>query len=90
MTKADRYPSQVFFDERDQGYVAIAPDLPGCSAFGRTKAKALKELEKAVEAWIASVDPHTETIPQPSPMPKPRSRACSPAPMLANRSRLQQ
>lgn len=73
MSKADRYPSQVFWDERDKGYVAIAPDLPGCSAFGATKAKALKELDKAIEAWLASVDPHTEVIPEPSPMPRPSS-----------------
>lgn len=71
MNNADRYPSQVYWDDRDNGYIAIAPDLPGCSAFGRTKAKALKELEKAIEAWIASVDPKTEVVPEPSPMPRP-------------------
>jgi predicted RNase H-like HicB family nuclease len=73
MTKSQEYPSQVFWDERDEGFVAIASDLPGCSAFGKTKAKALKELDFAIEAWIATAVDAGEPVPEPSKLPVPNS-----------------
>jgi predicted RNase H-like HicB family nuclease len=35
-----------------KGYIAIAPDLPGCSAFGETEDEAWKEMMTAVELWL--------------------------------------
>jgi predicted RNase H-like HicB family nuclease len=29
-----KYLVEVFWSEEDQGYIAIVPDLPGCSAWG--------------------------------------------------------
>lgn len=37
------YRVRVFYRAEDEGYIAVVPDLPGCSAFGETKEKALKE-----------------------------------------------
>jgi antitoxin HicB len=71
MTKLPHYPSQVFWDEDDQGFVAIAPDLPGCSAFGATEAKALKELRIAIELWISAAKSMDRPIPAPSKLPVP-------------------
>ena len=31
-----RYLVEVFWSDEDDGYNAVVPDLPGCSAFGRT------------------------------------------------------
>jgi predicted RNase H-like HicB family nuclease len=44
----------------DQGYIAKAVDLKGCSAFGETPEQALKEMETAVELWlsVAKMDHH--------------------------------
>jgi predicted RNase H-like HicB family nuclease len=67
MNRSEKYPAQVYWDERDRGYVAIAPDLPGCSAFGTSRAKALRELDQAVEAWIGTARDEGRSLPAPSP-----------------------
>lgn len=62
------YPAIVFYSDEDQGYIAKAVDLKGCSAFGETPEQALKELEMAVELWLSVAEnDHTE-IPAPSPI----------------------
>lgn len=45
---------EVFYSNEDKGWIAVAPEFPGCSAFGRTKARALKELASAIEVWLES------------------------------------
>jgi predicted RNase H-like HicB family nuclease len=75
MNKAQTYPTHVHWDERDSGFVAIAPDLPGCSAFGETQAEALKELGSAIGAWIETAIAAGEPVPEPSPLPKPSSHS---------------
>jgi predicted RNase H-like HicB family nuclease len=75
MNKAQTYPTHVFWDERDSGYIAIAPDLPGCSAFGETQSEALKELEHAIGGWIAAALAAGETVPAPSPIPAPSAHS---------------
>lgn len=70
-----RYPGNVFWDEEDQGFVAVAPDLPGCSAFGENQPEALSELRYAIEAWIEAAQAVGRAIPPPSrPAAEPRSR----------------
>jgi antitoxin HicB len=71
MSKAQKYPTHVYWDDRDNGFIAIAPDLPGCSAFGETREEALKELEPAIDAWIETAIAAGEPVPEPSPLPKP-------------------
>lgn len=73
MSKPEEFPTHVYWDERDQGFVAIAPDLPGCSAFGDTREDALKEVEVAIQAWIDSAQAAGEPIPEPSKLPRPSS-----------------
>lgn len=73
MAKAELYHSDVYWSEDDQGYVAIAPDLPGCSAFGETRSKAIEELEHAKKAWLESAGAAGNIIPDPSPLPSPES-----------------
>ena len=46
------YKIEVFYSAEDGGYIAIAPELPGCSAFGETRDGALKELKIAQSLWI--------------------------------------
>lgn len=66
MTDAKRYPAQVFWSDEDNGFVALAPDLPGCSAFGESRSEALTELDDAIEAWIAAAKDAGNPIPEPS------------------------
>ena len=67
MTDTHRYPAQVFWSEADQGFIAIATDLPGCSAFGETQQDALEELQDAIHAWTQAARAAGNPIPQPSP-----------------------
>jgi len=62
------YPAIVFYSDEDQGYIAKAVDLKGCSAFGETPERALKELETAVELWLSVAENDHAEIPAPSPI----------------------
>ncbi|MFC1851642.1 hypothetical protein ACFL27_15740 [candidate division CSSED10-310 bacterium] len=46
------YLRRLFFDRRDQTWVAVSIDLPGCSAGGETPCEALREFEIAGDAWL--------------------------------------
>lgn len=63
------YHINIFYSEEDGGYIADIPDLKGCSAFGDTPEKALRELEIVKKAWIETAK--RENIPVPVPKYKP-------------------
>jgi len=48
----NRYAIIVFWSEADAAWVADAPDLKSCSAFGATPENAVAELRGAMEAWL--------------------------------------
>jgi predicted RNase H-like HicB family nuclease len=60
------YPAEVFWSDEDERWIAVAPDLPGCSAFGESRPDALRELEAAIEAWIEAANAAGNSIPEPS------------------------
>ena len=62
------YHINIFYSEEDGGYIADLPDLRMCSAFGKTPAEALAQLEIAKVAWLEAA--HAEG----KPIPKPRYR----------------
>ena len=66
MTEVERYPANVFWSDEDEGFIAVAPDLPGCSAFGETQADALLQLHDAIRAWVAAARKAGNPIPKPS------------------------
>ena len=47
-----KYAIEIFYSEEDEGYVAIVPELAGCSSFGNTEEAALKEIMTAIELWL--------------------------------------
>jgi antitoxin HicB len=57
MAVIDRFSTTVFFDPEGSGYIAVCEEIPGVSAFGVTRADALREfetvLEMAVDAYRA-------------------------------------
>ena len=61
-----RYPIEVFWSEEDEGYIAIAPDLPGASAWGKTESGAIKELRVAIDLWIKAARKVGNAVPKPS------------------------
>jgi predicted RNase H-like HicB family nuclease len=62
----NRYPAQVFWSSEDEGFIATAPDLPGCSAFGESQREALAELQDAIAGWIEAAQSAGNPIPEPS------------------------
>jgi predicted RNase H-like HicB family nuclease len=66
LADATRYPIEVFHSEEDGGFIAIAKDLPGCSAFGKTQAEALAEIQDAIKAWQCAAEVAGNPVPPPS------------------------
>jgi predicted RNase H-like HicB family nuclease len=49
-----KYLVEMFWSDDDEGYNAVVPDLPGCSAFSTTLEAAVRQIADAIEAWIAA------------------------------------
>lgn len=59
------YHINIFWSEEDGGYIADVPDLDSCSAFGRSPAEALAEVEQAMAAWLDAARATGRPIPPP-------------------------
>lgn len=59
------YHINIFYSERDGGYIADIPDLAYCSAFGDTATEALAEVLVAKKGWIAAAKASKRPIPKP-------------------------
>ena len=60
-----KYAIEIFYSDEDDGYIALVPELPGCSAFGETQEKALAEIKIAMELWLETAKKESRQIPQP-------------------------
>ncbi len=60
-----KYTIEIFYSEEDEGYIAVVPELPGCSAFGSTPEEALKEAKIAIELWLEAAKKIGKDIPKP-------------------------
>jgi predicted RNase H-like HicB family nuclease len=64
-----KYHINLFWSDEDGAWVADAPDLKSCSAFGDTPEQALRELEIAIEAWLDAA--RAKGLPAPEPRYRP-------------------
>lgn len=60
MARIREYLVELFWSDADEGYIAIAPDLPGCSAFGETPEEAVHEMQDAMLSWLGATATRTE------------------------------
>ena len=60
-----KYAIEIFYSEEDRGYIALVPELPGCSAFGETEEEALKEAKVALGLWLDTAKKEGRQIPEP-------------------------
>jgi predicted RNase H-like HicB family nuclease len=60
-----KYAIEIFYSAEDKGYMAIVPELHGCSAFGETEEEALKQAKVASELWLETAKRENREIPQP-------------------------
>jgi predicted RNase H-like HicB family nuclease len=58
------YHINMFWSDEDGNWVAEVPDLPGCSAHGRSPAEAAREAEEAMALWLETARAEGITIPQ--------------------------
>ncbi len=61
-----KYAIEIFYSEEDNGYIAVAPELPECSAFGETEEEALKEIKVAIDLWLETAKKEGREIPKPT------------------------
>ena len=63
-----RYPVvvQPLSPEDGGGYVATAPDLPGCMSDGETPESALANVGDAIATWIEAARELGHRVPEPS------------------------
>lgn len=60
------YTVVIQYDSTDKIFVASIPDLPGCTAHGKTQAEALQELTVARDLWLETAEEVGKEIPKPS------------------------
>ncbi len=63
------YHVNIFYSEDDEGFIADIPDLQYCSAFGKTRKEALKQVEIAKKIWIELAIAEGKPVPEPKYRP---------------------
>lgn len=61
-----RYAIEILYSPEDECFIALAPELPGCSAFGRDEEEALREIKIAMELWLLAARKGRRDIPKPA------------------------
>jgi len=61
-----KYAIELVYSDEDEGFIAVAPELPGCSAFGSTEKEALREVKVAVSLWLEAAREEGRVIPEPA------------------------
>ncbi len=61
-----KYAIEIFYSREDEGHIAVVPELPGCSAFGKTEEESLEEVKTAIELWLETARKEGREIPKPS------------------------
>ena len=55
----------LYWSDKDQLFIAEVPELPGCSAHGKTRSEALEQVDQAMDLWIETAREFGEPIPEP-------------------------
>ena len=60
-----KYEVILYWSEEDDAFIAEVPELPGCAADGSTYERALKNVERVIQEWIATAKEVGRPIPEP-------------------------
>jgi predicted RNase H-like HicB family nuclease len=63
--KRHTYSTQIWWDEDDKCFIAVAPAIQGCMTTGRTRAEAAKHIEEAIDACLRVMRKCGDPIPAP-------------------------
>ena len=61
----NKYEIILFWSDKDRLFIAEVPELPGCSAHGKTRVDALKNVDQAINLWVETATEFGDPIPQP-------------------------
>lgn len=67
MAAPHRYDVRIFWSDEDDGYIAVAPTLPGCTAFGADRPEAANQICSAIVAWLEACARAGNIPPEPEP-----------------------
>ncbi|MCG2811860.1 MAG: type II toxin-antitoxin system HicB family antitoxin [Candidatus Aminicenantes bacterium] len=60
-----KYAIEIFYSAEDKGYIAVVPELPGCSAFGESEEESLEQVKTAMGLWLETARKERRKIPKP-------------------------
>lgn len=60
-----KYAIEIFYSAEDEGYIAVVPELPGCSAFGESEEESLEQIKIAMALWLVTARKERRKIPKP-------------------------
>ena len=69
------YAINIFWSDEDGEYIAIVPDLRGCSASGATPEEALREVQIAKKLWLEVARERDYDVPEPRWRPDEPAKA---------------
>jgi predicted RNase H-like HicB family nuclease len=61
-----KYNINIHWEEEEELFVAIVPELPGCMSHGYTPEETVKNIMKAIKAWIDTAKELGREIPEPA------------------------
>jgi len=61
----NKYSISIFWSDEDDGYIAVSPEFPGLSAFGKSLEDAIAEVRVALQLFMDSYS--DEGLPLPKP-----------------------
>ncbi len=60
-----RYEIIIYWSDEDQAFIAEVPELPGCTADGKTYQEAIGNAEVVMQEWIETAKELGRTVPEP-------------------------
>ena len=60
-----RYEVIIYWSDKDQAFIAEAPELPGCAADGASYQEALANVEVVIQEWIETAKELGRQTPEP-------------------------
>lgn len=64
MNKDIKYEIILYWSENDEAYVVEVPELPGCTADGKTYEEAIKNILIVIKEWIETAKELGREIPK--------------------------
>jgi predicted RNase H-like HicB family nuclease len=61
----DRFEIIIYWSARDDAFVCVVPELPGCMAHGSTREEALANAQGAIAAWLETAEEFGDVTPEP-------------------------